>query len=468
MKFKKLIILSLITIHIAGLEAPEVLWGAGAGPQLLENFTQSFSYSKKEQSSLKEQSSFSLNTKLDLSMFSGRFSKKNESYNFGASLFSEKYLKHFPITIMAGNLSIGGIISKLKDPLMTTSISEFSSAFSESEFMTGELPTSISFSKPFSTFLELGYKNDDFFIQDVSINGAYTPETNESDFSSKLALSFTDKIKTVSTASISFFNLNEYTPAYWKTSTPCYNEYKSICLALENEIIIDKFSGKFSVFSYETPFGDFENIYKSENKFETDFFKIELCGLINKNNNIISKDNTHIYPCIQARTNIQIDFPLKENSKNKLRTGLASYMKRQSDKDKNDFKLSLSTLYSNELTSIYLEENTSYGFQSSFNLFSPKSVLLKIKNEWTFPHFSPVFGFSAEYSFSETGSLKYQNYKINIDFNIQKELFTTSSSFSYTCKNHQISKKKVDFGACLNLNYKKIFIIMKINGDFCI
>lgn len=437
------------------LISPVSLWGS---PKIFEEYSHYFAYKDK---------TFTTGGNLKFSFSEIKASTNFNNYNFGISLFSDNYLNHFPCTFKMGNLSIGGFISKLKNPVLDSACDGFSSCYSAPSLISAELPTFTLFTKPLSYFLEFAYTNEDKLFDNFGINCAYTPEANNLSFSVIGKIKTRSKLAITDASGISLFNIEEKIPASWFSDLPYYSESRSFCLGNQlNFDFCDYFKSCFSIFFYNTPFGDFNFVYKTENKAEIKNFNISLSAYLNLAKNLITLDNLVLSPCTQIKSNFQYTF-LFQNTDNYLKSGITFYSKIPLPLPASpDLKLGISSTL--KIPRSTFQASTAF----SFRLADNSDLLLtycssKLENSLDFASLKPSLSLSSGLYFS-SNKISSQHYSVNLCLTLPKEILTATSSFSYAVKNHIISDKKIDLGFSGNFKYKKINVILKIDGKFCI
>lgn len=268
MKKKQIISLGLLLIlQISGT----YLWST---PALFQEYSQYFSYDD----------SFTTGCKLDLSFAQGKFSTNFNNYNYGLNLFSEKYFKHFPCSIQIGNILIGGIISRLKNPSLDSDSGGYGNCYTEPAVITSELESFTSFSKPFSTFIELCYTDENNIIEKIKLNGSYTPSSNNANFAILGKFSTQNMISITGASGISLHFIEENKPIYWYSEIPYYSRRKSFSLGNQISINIkDLFYSNFSIFIYDSIVNKIGLVYKSENKIDLNNFTFGLSAFLNQN-----------------------------------------------------------------------------------------------------------------------------------------------------------------------------------------
>lgn len=455
------IILTLILVH--GWNC-NYLWSV---PNLFRNYSHYYSYEKE---------TFTTSHKLELSMTEGRFSVNSKgNYNYGLSIFSDNYLKNFPTKCNIGNLSIGGIISKLNNPMIDTSTSGFTACYSQPSIVTSSLPSNNSFTNPFSIFFETSWVNEKTFIKEACLNNAYTPDSKALSFSSKINFGFTENFELTNTLGFSIFTLKENNSNSWYLTLPYFPETGSFCFAGQIEMELFNLRSNFSVFSYKSPLPDsknnkiIENIFRTDNKFETNHFQISIALLFNNNPHIISRDNKVLKPTTQIKSNIQYKNDFGHNDDYSFRAGITTYSNISAYYNENDdFKLGLSTSFTSPLASVLLEGNLSYAFFQDSKTLKLNFASANIENIWHLGFFSPSLGISSQYYISSANNDVSENYKINLGLNLWNSTIINDNSFSFSLKKNAICNKKLKTGININFSFKNILISAKIAGEFCI
>lgn len=452
-----------------------ILW---ASPTLFHDFTQYFEYSENQ---------FISGSRINLSFFEGRISSDFNNYNFGLSLFSKNLIKKIPCEIKVGNLSVGGLTSKLKSPKLESSTTGFPSCYSSPTCNSASLPTYTLFSKPFSTFIEIGYKNENTIFQEFKINGNFTPSSKNTDFSTIIRLAPNEEINIIETFGISLFTFNENKLNSWYSNISYYKECPGICFV--NQLGLEVFNwlnSCFTVFFYITPFNELNPIFKLENKFQFGDFMLGLSYYLNNFLYTVTLDNTILEPSTQLLTSLKykLTLPHKANTvPTTITTAITTYgemplLKTNNHIEKITLKLGLSSMLIMKLTKILAETSITTSLCPEYSSFSFNYISTKIENFWTFSKIKITPGISLSsrlYLSSDNKNAGFSNvsissqiHSIGLSLSTLNDFITANSSFSFSCKNHEINNKKLNMALNFNGNYKKIIIILKISGDFAI
>ena len=142
-------------------------------------------------------------TRLAVPYFEFRFNTRFPKESFGLS-FSTKKFSVIPFTMKVGNLSEGGSISALKNPMLSAGTSPFSNGITSVTGISANLPGYTSFSKAVGVFVQAE------FPFPVIINCFAAEDLHEPTFSLLFSHSFLSKVLTFkfSSTSGSFLSWN--------------------------------------------------------------------------------------------------------------------------------------------------------------------------------------------------------------------------------------------------------------------
>lgn len=428
--------------------APAVVWGA---PDFFQEYSHYFSY---------DCDSFITGAKLKLAPAQFNISTDFSNFNYGISLFTDKYLKKYPCSFFIGNILISGTRGRLKDPELNSDSSGYANCYTQPSVVTVELPSSSTFTNPFSTFLEIGYEDENKTFSLFKLNGSYTPDFNIEDFSILGKLSFNKKVILTAATGISLFNIEEKQQTTWYSDLPYYGEKRSFCIL--NQIAFnfyDIFQSDFSVFIYDSIVNKMGCAYKIEATGKWKKFLTEMAVFYNPNYYLITSDNKILEPLSQIKCNFQYDFIPA------LKSGLTFYAKIPLTPPASPtLKFGVSATLTTSLTSIL--GNCSLTFQKDNNFYL-SFCSTKLESSFTLGNFKHELNLSTQLYFSPE-KLNTHCHSITLNSSIFVDFLTAGSTFSFSCNNHNFYNKKLKFGVSLNETYKKIIVIVKFNGEFCI
>lgn len=95
-------------------------------------------------------------TKISGPLVEGCFYKENENINWAGGFSSKLINSSFPVNVKAGNLGYSGIVSKLNNPMLSSSISPLGNYTLSTNEVSASFPNYTSFSNPVSYFLSAG------------------------------------------------------------------------------------------------------------------------------------------------------------------------------------------------------------------------------------------------------------------------------------------------------------------------
>lgn len=418
---------------------------------------------------------------------------KNEDWTFGCSVFTGNYCKKLPITLKVGKLSPGGSYSKLKSPLISTSVAPFSSISESAKTFTCNLPSYSSFDKDLVSFFQVSLKKI-LFIEKVGISLFYDfGEKSEIVFSIDSSFRFANDIKIFFSFIGGMFRYNEKDFSSWFSDFPhsYYPGGEHFCSNFQLGLKLNKFFSLFSVGIYENPFGNFNHIYSFDNKIKFNKVVLNLRGLLNLEKNVITSGDKIINEILEVKGGFQYNFLKNMIIPFFFKFGFNSYLRLNLAEENHDVKFGIGFQGNCLHTSfsliglVYGEINSPKN--ESFN-FDLTSTSIQLKNSWYFSKFnftlSGKFSFypkfeevDQEYDINEfyyLGMNKGKSYfsyktdeKISLNFSFNSIVFLTlSNSFSIYQENGNY--KKSSFDSSINLKYqiKSLSVKLKFTMNF--
>lgn len=421
---------------------------------------------------LNADSSFVSGTKLSLPFCQAKMAFTEEKYNFGFAGFSDNICKVFPFTIMCGNLSAGGALSKMNSPLLSFGTSAFSTGISDANCVTASLPGTSSFSKPVSTFFQVGYKNKKSpFNCKVSL--FYSPEENISVFSEYSNCSFFGK-KLVLSNSITagIFPYEEFSSSSWILDSQYYSEGNHFCSFFQFSV---KFLNCISVFStglYESPFGDFNKIFRLDFKLPVNHFVFFCSGVYNPDFLIITSSDKKIDDCFQIKTGLQYKSIIPAKKQLFMKTAFNLSLDADTSGTEHPFRINSGIQILSSLTSVSLSNSTKINMNTANQnapAFNVESLSFQLKNNWYFKKLSAgltaTVGITpAEDFFSST---KKFSSRLNLNFSGNPKIIGYAG-YSFTDRESVISSKKITTGITANAILKSFTCTLKFSADFTI
>ena len=401
-----------------------------------------------------------------------------DDWNFGLNLTNQKLTKSFPFYIKCGNLSTGGILSKMNSPTIPSSASPFSASLSSASLLSASLPSSANFSKPVSFFLQGGLKKKPFFI---NVNSWYSPEEE------KLAASFGGEVNFKKNSKLSFaaagglFPHKELSESSWFLSQPYYPSGSLFSSAFELSLTLPHFNSFILAGLNENPFGKLTSFYRAEGKINSGnfIFSGALFYTDDKNANLTASGK-ELSPLLQYRALLQYKgslksrhFPLFFKNGICVYNGLKLY---EDDAENHSLKVGLGSqiLFPFMMLQFSLTGNFTEKLLLPQTIFEPppevklllEGETIQIKNVWYLGSFSPSFTGSLSTSFSDFITDTYR-LAFSITYSGKKKLrLSGNSSLSFTLKNGDFSKGKSAASISAAFSWKKIKCTTKLALDF--
>lgn len=243
--------------------------------------------------------------KLSLPFVEARGSVKSDLWNYGVAVTTQNLTPLFPVTFMTGNLSQSGSISKLNSPALSSSVSAFGGTSVKATGLQAVMPAVKSFTKPQSYFAQAGIAPKKI-ISGFDVSSFYDGDTFT--YSTSLKFSPFKKVDFSFCTTGGIFDYQKKKSDSWFLTEDFYNAGEHLCF--NNQICVNTkfFSSLFIVGTYETPFGDFLNTWRSENVFKFKHVTLNLSGFYNGNDLVITSSDKKINPLLQVKTGGKYQF----------------------------------------------------------------------------------------------------------------------------------------------------------------
>lgn len=393
-----------------------------------------------------------------------------ESWNFGACLFSGTYLKHFPCQLKAGNLTAGGSMSKLNNPLLSSTVSPFSTAGTSVSAITASLPGISTYSKPESLFAEAAYLNKKSVFSEFRMNCFFNSKTERPVFSVKSSVSPWKKVTFSASVTGGYFSYEENSPSTWfAASNPYYHKGNHICLNYQYSVKVPHFVSMFSTSAYEMPSGKLKNVYRTENKISTGHFTFSFSALYNPEEKLLTSNEISLPACFQTKASIQSTFPAGKHFPLFLKTGIGTfYSFRLSDSD-SPLKFTAGSQLFSSIFSTALTTTGSFTVSDSpqKKSFQFNSAAVQLKTSLYLKKITPslLLGFSfdptSDYSSNTTTE------KIGLDFAaLRNPKLTGTNTFSISHKDGQLKKQSFSSSFTAGWKIKAITVNGKLSLKF--
>ena len=389
-----------------------------------------------------------------------RSSQNFENYNFGAAIFTCGRLKHFPCSFKSGNLISADGLSKMNNPLLSSSISAFSTAQTEATILTAKLPAIASWTKPLSSFLELGYENKKKFLSQARFSCFYNTEEKMPVFSAKEEITPWKKISFSTALTVSSFSYEENTFSSWFTTSDFYyHQGNHLCALPQIAFSSPYFSSIFSMPCYESPFGKICRLWKSENKITAGHFCINLSALYNDNSFVLTSNENIIRDIFQARFGIISNFSVGKDSPLFLKSGFNSFCQINLSDTSHKVKLAAGSRLTGQKFSLSLLSNAaltcSSGESSSDLSCNLDSLSLLFYTGLSFQKISPSFTYALTF-YPEDENLKISQ-KIGCRlFLFKRPSIIFTANYTFTRRDNELLSQS--FTSSLNARWRMKYL----------
>ncbi len=416
------------------------------------------------------QADFTGGVKLKLPVMELKVAASEEDYNFGFSFNSDKLYSKIPVTYKIGNLSSGGIISKMKHPMLSGVGSPFSAGTSSITGITAELPGLSSFANPVSIFLQLSYNNKKNPFSNATLNLLYTPETEQTIFSaSTMANLFNKNLKLKNAFAFGIFDYDENKISTWICTDPYYPAGRHFVSQFATSLEFKNLYLGSSVFTSETPFGKLCQIYKTELKYSGTHFIMSLSGAYNPTPHLLSSSSQKIPEQFQLRTNLQYKETIKLKHLLFYKIGLSSYLTVNPEDEEHPLKIATGFQINYGITSFSITSNINTvidtSFADSLNLFF-ENCSFNLSNSWKF---SPVaVNLSLNTTINPAKNYEYITYKYSPKISVSysgNPYIKSSASYSISLKDDEITSRKLVIGTEIDFKISCFTTILRLNME---
>lgn len=397
------------------------------------------------------------NLKLDFPFTEFSLSWKKEKLNFGIDFFSDKFLKKYPSSIKIGTLSFS---SPLKSPELSSS-SPFSSVKKNATSFSARIPSYSNFPDEISYFAQFGFSDSKKLINKANLNFFYAQDSNFIASSSFIKCTFSKKINFSHSFVFNSFCFDDVNFSSWFNERFFFHQDRFSCFSNQFVFNFYNFTSVFSLYAYESCFGNFNFVYKSENMLKFNHFVLNFSGFYNPNKNIYTPSQNFLNEILQLKTGIQNNFIIRKKIPFFIKNGLNAFFDYQPSSENQNLKISLGSQLNFLNTSFYIigSSDAKIIYSQNKNDFSFEKYSLSIKNNWNFEKIS--FFIAGTYKFSPKSDNQdfVQTYNANFYFGKQQKIFLTNTfSLSYY-KNHLL---EFDYSGSFGIKWKIKFI--NING----
>ena len=411
-----------------------------------------------------------------------------EKWTFGLSLFSNNFCKTFPVVVKIGKLSPGGIYSKLNSPLLSTSVSPFSSVSETVPYFSCNLPGTTTFEKDLSSFFQIDFVGKKI-LKKVKLS-AFSNLEQEKEFAfgmySNLLLN--KKTNLYFSGIIGNFPYEENNQTSWFLDSAYYPKGNHLCGNFQIGVKLPSIYSTFYIGVYENPFGSFNQLYKLENKFKFQKIILNVSSLFNNSKNLLTSSDKTINETLELKIGMQYLFTKHIKVPVFFKTGINSYLKINLAEETHNAKVGVGVQFNSYITSFSAIANCSCQITTpkgkSFN-FDFSSISLQLKNVWYFSKIA--FNIGTNLSFSPKTLIDEEEYyfldyaflgkvygketfsydmseKVSFNFTYTQMPFVTfANSLSFWQNDGKY--KKSSFDSSINVKYKikNLLINLKIS-----
>lgn len=417
---------------------------------------------------LSGEATHSYGLKAKSSDFETKIGINKDTINFGIGFSTGKITAPLPFTFKVGTLNCSGSLSKLNSPLLSGIGSPFSSGFSTVSGLTTELPAMTTSGKPISSFAQISYSKRNKIIPKFGINTWYSPETDKIAGSLYFDLNlFSLKFKNSFTTGL--FPYTEYSSSSWYMENQYYSEGKQLASNYTGSLEWAQLSFLFSISTYQSPFGHFDNTYKSDIKYAGTNFIITFSGACNPNNRVISSSDQIIKKTLQFRNNIQYKNSIFLKRPLFYKFGLSTFLSTYNDDMECTLKNAAGFQFSYGIVSFsisstingMLKEITDHSSEYCFN-----SCSFNLTNTFAFPLITTSLSLnssinpSSDYSYTNT---KYTG-KISVNYSKTPHI-SVYTNYSVSYKDDSKTSSNITYGFSFDHKVSLFTVSLKVSAN---
>lgn len=339
---------------------------------------------------------------------------KEKLYNYGLLLYSDKLTPHFPVSIMAGKLSSTGMLSKMNSPELSSAVFAGVSP-PKINLLKASFVQSSVYSKPDSLFAELGYADKKGVVRKAIAAGFYDGSTLTSSIDFQLNFGV---FKTELCLGGGLYPYEQTKDDSWYCAGPFYHEGEHFCGLGQLSFSYKKLSSLFMMNVYESPFGNLEYTYRTENSLGFRRFTFNFAGFLNLNENVITSSGKTLSPLLQLKGGGQYQFVGGKNSPVFIKTAFTA----KTDINLNEDTHSLKTAASLKVTG----EKTNFNLGCKCN-FGAKKEIQTVVMDFSSGSLEAVL---SRYIYSFKPQLKA---KLLFEPDSKKEVWTFTQKIGFSC-----------------------------------
>ena len=353
-----------------------------------------------------------------------------EKWTFGLSVFTNSIYEKIPVSLKIGKLSPGGSFSKLNSPLLSSTVSPFSGVSQTVPYFSCNLPSSSSFEKDLSSFLQIDFIGKNV-LKKINFSAFCNLEKkDEFAFGVYGNLIFNKKINLYLSGIAGKFLYEENYKSSWFLDSIYYPKGEHFCGSFQIGLKMPNLFSTFYLGLYQNPFGKFDAIYKIENKIKFQKIILNLSSLYNASEKLITSSNKIINEILELKLGMQYLFTKRVKIPLFFKTGINGYLKMNLAQESHNWKVGVGCQFNSFITSAsliaYCSGQIKTPKNSSFN-FDFSTVSLQMKNVWYFKNINLII--SGNFSFSPKTITDEKDYYI-LDYSYLGKVFG-KETFSY-------------------------------------
>ena len=336
--------------------------------------------------------------------------------------------------------------------------------------LSANLPGYTSFSKPESSFVQISMNQLTKRPFSLSFNLWASPDNQSPVFSTMISDKFFSRQLTLSAACITGnFLYDENNSSSWFLDSPYYHSDSHLCSLFQLSADYKNKNGRTGVYSgfmagfYETPFGPYTAVYRTDLKVSIKQNEFYTSAFLNAYEDTLTSSGKQLEPGLQLKTGMLSKKPVL-TSKAELvliKFGFNAYSKINFQKNEHPMRLNTGIQFTTDKTSVSFSVSDSALLKSENpedppEEFENESVSFQIKNSWYFKRLVPALTLSAEIK-------EAVKYKIQINLtNNTKQKLSGNITYSFSEKDKEITSQKLSASLNCSFNFMNVRVIGKL------
>lgn len=395
---------------------------------------------------------------------------KKPASNIGFKIFTGKLKPSLPVTFYAGNIGSSGIVSKVSNPQLSATSSPYSAGKQEASGIRFSLPSSVSFSRPFSYGISTGISRKKGFFRNTTLDFFYTPD-QKAQGSVFTEISPSPFCNIASTFYFSLFPIEENIFSSWFSASEHYYHSDKI-FSFGSAVSFNYRKSCLFVMSnwYEKPEGGFNQIFRLDSSITVNNSNLNLAFFYNPADKINTGNDSKINKSLQIRIGGTGKSLLALNKSSEpvfIKTGINVFDSINLNSYENKLKLLSGVQLSSAFFITGLNLSLSASFEAEKLCFSGGNLQLNTK--LVFLHCNPCINASCSFNPDKNYSIWTinQKYSFSIAFkNSSGFSFSLPASISFSSKNLELNSWKGTASCQLNYSTKYINYLLKLSVSF--